>query len=628
MPKNLGREATIMKLTKSSLEGQAVPPPSRQAKLPEYDYIFREGEGKGKRTGYLFRLIKHDWWRHIYATLVYFIQALPVWLMPLVVSDVIDLITLKPEGYITRIWIDAALFFGSVMLNVPTTMWRCSIIDKMMRRSTAALRSSVIRKLQRLAITYHKEMESGVIQSKLLRDIDNAGAYYGTFNQGLVPTVINVIVSVVIALYKNPWVALFFLCVVPFNVLYIMIFRKTMRVRHREFRKKNEEMSTKMTTLLTMLPLSKAHGLEAREGEDVQRHIQSVMTAGLKLDGTHAIFGSLMYVVRNVLGGLCLFFCVLLAVIGRITAGEVALFYSLFGSINTYIANIVGVYPQFVAGKDAVNSLFEIINAEDIESASGEMIKPFYKGEVEFENVSYHYPKEEKDVVKNFNLQVKEGECIAIVGSSGSGKSTVINLLIGLIDPTDGSVKIDGVPMTEIDKQNYRHFISVVPQNSILFSGTIRENITYGLECYTEEELLQAVEDADIHEFLASFPKGLDTLVGEHGDKLSGGQRQRICIARALIRNPRILILDEATSALDNMAEYYVQKAVNREVKRRTTFIVAHRLSTIRHADRIVVMENGEIVELGSYEELMALGGKFSELERLSRIREEEAKAS
>jgi ATP-binding cassette subfamily B protein len=267
------------------------------------------------------------------------------------------------------------------------------------------------------------------------------------------------------------------------------------------------------------------------------------------------------------------------------------------------------------------------MNAEDMESATGALEKPFFKGEVQFENVSYHYPKEDKDVVKNFNLSVKEGECIAIVGASGSGKSTIINLLIGLIDPTEGAVKIDGIPMTEISKKHYRHFISVVPQNSILFSGTIRENITYGLPHYTEQQLAQAVEDADINEFLPSFPKGLETMVGEHGDKLSGGQRQRICIARALIRNPKILILDEATSALDNMAEYYVQKAVNREVKKRTTFIVAHRLSTIRHADRIVVMEDGEVVECGSYEELMALGGKFSELERLSKIRESEENA-
>ena len=162
-----------------------------------------------------------------------------------------------------------------------------------------------------------------------------------------------------------------------------------------------------------------------------------------------------------------------------------------------------------------------------------------------------------------------------------------------------------------------------MPQNSILFSGTIRENITDGLEKYSEEEFRQAVEDADIPEFLPSLPDGLETQVGEHGDKLSGGQKQRICIARALIRKPRILIMDEATSALDNVAEYHVQKAVSKLMKVCTTFIVAHRLSTIRNADRIVVMEEGEAVETGTYDELMALNGKFAQLEHLSRVREE-----
>ena len=234
----------------------------------------------------------------------------------------------------------------------------------------------------------------------------------------------------------------------------------------------------------------------------------------------------------------------------------------------------------------------------------------------------------EKLVVDNFNLNVRQGERIAVVGSSGSGKSTVMNLIIGLLSPTSGEIYIDGTPMSEMSMQSYRKFISVVPQNSILFSGTIRENITYGLKTYSEKAFQQAVEDANIKEFLDILPNGLESPVGEHGDKLSGGQKQRISIARALIRDPKILILDEATSALDNVSEYHVQKAIDKLVSARTTFIVAHRLSTIRNADRIVVMEEGKMVEVGTYEELMSKNGRFCELERMSRIREEEAKAA
>ena len=193
-----------------------------------------------------------------------------------------------------------------------------------------------------------------------------------------------------------------------------------------------------------------------------------------------------------------------------------------------------------------------------------------------------------------------------------------MNMIIGFLLPTSGKILIDGNSMSEINLDAYRHFISVVPQNSILFSGSIRENITYGMSKYSEEELAEAVKEADLEELVASFPDGLDTNVGEHGGRLSGGQKQRVTIARALIRNPRILILDEATSALDNISEYHVQKAISGLVKGRTTFIVAHRLSTIRDADRIVVMDNGAPVEIGSYEELMAKKGEFYKLKELN----------
>ena len=209
---------------------------------------------------------------------------------------------------------------------------------------------------------------------------------------------------------------------------------------------------------------------------------------------------------------------------------------------------------------------------------------------------------------------------MAFVGASGSGKSTIMNMIIGFLMPTDGALKIDGKPIEALNLQDYRHFVSVVPQNCILFKGTIRENITYGMRHVSEEQIQRVLDLANIREFGDKLPEGLETQVGEHGGNLSGGQKQRISIARALIRDPKIIILDEATSALDNISEYHVQKAMSSLIKDRTTFIVAHRLSTIRDADKIVVMENGEAVEVGTYTELMEKQGKFFELKTLSEL--------
>ena len=598
---------------------------ARKGMIPDVEWLFGYGATKtAKQNGFLQKLLRRDWGKLLYSTLIYLLQASPVWIMPLITSDVIDLLTLRPDGYLLRICIDALILFILVAQNVPSTMWRSSIVNKWMRCTTAEIKSGVIRKLQRLSITYHKEIEEGRIQSKFLRDIETVETYYRCVLQSLVPSLVGTVISAAIAIWKSPVVALFFLAIIPLNVLTTRALRKHIRKNNSVYRATNEDLSSKLTTTLQMLTLTKAHGLIPTEEIAVTEKIEAVKEAGIKVDKVSALFGSMRWASSQLLSAVCLFFCVFLAIKGYISVGEVVLFQSLFSSISNSLLSLTNVYPSLMAGKEAVDSLSEIVCADDIERDDGKMPVPHIEGKIDFEDVTYHYPHENKDVIQSFTLHVKKGERIAVVGSSGSGKSTLMNLLIGLLSPTNGRILIDGVPMTELPMQKYRRFISVVPQNSILFSGTIRENITYGLGSYSEDALLKAVQDSAVDEFLPSLPNGLDSFVGEHGDKLSGGQKQRVSIARALIRNPRILIMDEATSALDNVAEYHVQKAIERLVQERTTFIVAHRLSTIRNADRIVVMDEGKMVELGSYDELMQLNGKFAELERLSRIREKE----
>lgn len=220
-------------------------------------------------------------------------------------------------------------------------------------------------------------------------------------------------------------------------------------------------------------------------------------------------------------------------------------------------------------------------------------------------------------MLNGLNLKVNKGETIALVGESGAGKSTILNLVIGFNMPTGGLLTIDGEDITQIDLRSYRKHLAVVPQTSILFSGSIRDNITYGQENVSDEMLRQVIEAANLAELVDSLPDGVDTAVGEHGGTLSGGQRQRISIARALIRNPQVIVLDEATSALDSISEKLIQEAISNLTRERTTFIVAHRLSTIRDADKIAVIADGRCVEYGTFDELMALKGEFYKMKMI-----------
>ena len=603
-------------------------PSDRDQIIPDYECLFQEEtDKKGKpKSKFFTKLVKLNLKQIIYSTLVYILQAAPTFIMPLITAHIIDLTTAAVNSgeitadFWTKLAINAAILAFFILQNIPTTMWRWRIVSKMLRRTSAGIKCAVIRKLQSLSITYHKDLESGKIQSKFLKDTDSIDSLFNMLMFSILPNVIGVVVATGISVYKNGLVSLFFLFVIPVNVGLSFLFRKTIRNRYRDYRLKTEKMSTRLSTMVEMVAVTKAHGLEETEFSAVSDAIKGLEGSGLEMDKTNAKFGASAWVVSVMLSAVCLIFCAILAVNGNISIGEVVLYQSLFTTISGYVSALVNSVPQLGSGFEALRSVSEIMNVKDVEVSIARKDAVKIEGDVEFKHVSYKYPNTNQFVIKDLNFSVKKGECIAVVGASGSGKSTIMNLIIGLLRPVDGQILIDGKPLDEYNLSEYRHNLSVVPQNSILFSGTIRENITYGLEKYSEEELSAVVEKANLNEFIKDLPNGIDTVIGEHGDKLSGGQKQRITIARALIRNPSILILDEATSALDNISEYHVQQAISSSIRGRTTFIVAHRLSTIRDADRILVMENGRCVENGTFDELIAKKGKFYELKTLNDI--------
>lgn len=601
--------------------------------VPDYDYLFSEdrADDKKQKTRFLKKILRINAGAVLLSTIVYVFMSLPLYVTPIVTSNVIDLVTsaVNTGADVTiPLIINVGIAAITLFLNVPFTKWRWSITSRMLRDTSAGIKCSVVRKLQSLSLTYHKDMETGKVQSKFLKDTDSVDQLLSVIMMTIIPNLVSAIIATGISIYKNGLVSLFFLVVIPINVVLTRAFNKKIRSGYRDLRHRTEDMSSRLSGMLEMLPVTKSHGLENVEIASAERTIAGVKGAGMRVDRTAASFGAWSFVTNAVLSLGCLAFCSFLAIRGIISLGEIVLYQSMFSSLSSYVSILAGSLPQIGAGSEAFESIAEIMNSRDVELNAGKYTPPDIRGDVEFDNVSYRYPGADHDVVRNFSLNVRAGECIAIVGASGSGKSTIMNLIIGFMKPTGGELKIDGKNIDEYNLSEYRHRISVVSQSSILFSGSIRDNITYGMSRYTEEELNRVAEEANVTEFIKDLPDGLGTDVGEHGGKLSGGQRQRITIARALIRNPRILILDEATSALDNISELHVQRAIAAAAKGRTTFIVAHRLSTIRDADRIVVMQNGEAVECGTYEELMAKKGAFYELKNLNDMRMRSAEAA
>jgi len=300
---------------------------------------------------------------------------------------------------------------------------------------------------------------------------------------------------------------------------------------------------------------------------------------------------------------------------GRMTASELIAFFTLLLTISEPLRSITKLSKRLQQLFASAERVFEIMDTESElrEDDENKIELNNVEGEVVYDNVSFSY-NEDEVVLKNINLTAKPGEVVALVGHSGAGKTTMVDLIPRFFDPFAGRMRVDGHDLKDVKIDSLRNFIGIVPQETILFSGSLRDNIAYGDLEADDEAIQNAAKAANAHGFIMGFPEGYDTVVGERGVGLSGGQKQRISIARAILKNPKILILDEATSSLDSESEALVQEALEHLMENRTTFIIAHRLSTIRNADKIVVVEQGEIMEMGSHQELLEMQGKYSSL--------------
>lgn len=570
---------------------------------------------KGNPLMTLIGFYKGMYHNFLLSTVFYVVKHSPVWILPIVTANIINAVTDHDPNVVTLIIFNIVLMVFLLILNVPMNYLHIHFRSKSVRKVEAGLRSALVHKIQVMSIPHQKDMLSGRLQSKVIRDVEAVETLSDQIFVSLINIVINMSVALTVTITKSIVVFLFFLFMVPLAAVLVVTFKKPIKKHNQRFRKEMEETSAKVMEMVQLVPVTRAHALEDEEIVRMDTQVDLIAQAGYNLDIIQGNFGAVSWAFFQIFQVLCLAFTSILAVNGRVQVGDVVLYQSYFTSIVGQVSSLLTLLPVISKGLESVSSIGEILEFEHVEDSSDKEEIGEIKGEFTFENVGYSYPDSDEEIVHNINLHVKPGETVAFVGESGAGKSTLMNLLVGFGLPSSGRILVDDKDISKVNLQSYRKNLAVVPQNTILFSGSIRDNILYGTSDVTEAELNRVIDESGLRSVIDKLPMGLDTKVGEHGDKLSGGQKQRISIARALIRHPKVIILDEATSALDALSEKEVTYALENMSDKCTTFIVAHKLATIEKADKIVVIDSGTVAECGTAKELMDKRGIFYRME-------------
>ncbi|MEN6403152.1 MAG: ABC transporter ATP-binding protein [Armatimonadia bacterium] len=477
------------------------------------------------------------------------------------------------------------------------------------------VRRRVFRHLQKLSLRYFESNPHGRIMARVLYDVE---AVQSVLSGGIVEIVSNLVTVVVIifVLFGMNWkLALLSIMILPLYVINFLVFRSKIRLAAAEAREQYSEVYSTLSETVSGMKIIMSFARENAEARRFVNECRQSISLNLRTGRWQALLGigaNLLTVIGNVL--ILLIGGREVLITERMTMGELIAFRTYLMMLYTPIIALVTVNDTINTVMTAVERIFETLDTVPEQQERRDAVRlGKIDGRVEFDKLSFGYEPGEL-VLEDISFVAEPGSSTALVGPSGSGKTTLIHFIPRFYDPSSGRVLVDGYDVQDVTLNSLRNNIGLVMQESFLFLGTLRENIKYGRPEATDEEVVQASIAANCHDFIMEFPDGYETLVGERGTRLSGGQRQRISIARALLRNPRILILDEATSALDSESEALIQEALDRLMKGRTTFTIAHRLSTVMNADVILVLDQGKIVERGTHAELASAGGLYARL--------------
>lgn len=539
------------------------------------------------------------------SVLILLVKHLAALLLPVFVSNIINIVTDTGAFFTLPVLANILMAVAALSVNLICYWLDSRYYRRFTRAVEAGIRMALVQKLQVLSMRFHNTSQSGVVLSKLVSDVQFIQMLIYDRFQELLYLGEDILFIIVISLMRLPLMLAFYAVIVPVAAYLLHRFMGPLQSRRAGMRQQNEQVGAAVKEMLEMENLNRAHGLEKAEYRTILKKVRRAQQASVLYDRQTVSVNNITYGLFQGLRLLSLSFAALLTASGHIGVGTLVLFQSIFEMIISNVQRMLDAVPMITQGYDSVKSVNEILFEEDVEQNGTELLNSPARGEIEFRHVSFGYRTDEDPVLKDVSFRVPARGSIAFVGKSGQGKTTILNLILGLYHTWKGEILIDGKNLESLEKTAYRRNIAVVPQSTVLFSGTLWDNLVYGLSFVSAERVMKVIRSVGLEELVSSLPDGLNTQILEGGGNLSGGQRQRISIARALLREPKIILLDEATSALDSVSERQVQEAVDAMMGQCTIVMVAHRLSTLRHADVVCRLDQGELKKYESFEQVI-----------------------